>query len=42
MIEREELIKVRVDRTYIGSGDGDKIGKGGGGLKQGEESDEGK
>ena len=39
MIEREKLIKVRVDGTY-GGRDGDKIRESGGGLKEGKECDE--
>ena len=41
VIEREKLIQVRVDGTYVGGGDSDKIGKSGGGLEEGEECDEG-
>ena len=40
MIEREKLIKVRVDGTYVGGRDGDKIRESGGGLKEGKECDE--
>ena len=39
MIEGEKLVKVCVDRTNVGGGDGDRVGNGKGGLEEGEENE---
>ena len=41
VIKRNQVIQVRVDRSNVGSRNGDKIGKGSGGLEKSEKGEEG-